>query len=176
MNRVRSSVRLALTAVALLGLALPVGAQGVPKDRVPFKATMKASSQLSFVPGNPARVSVQESGTGEATPLGAFTWVAHVVDDTDPEEQGLGIAEGVGTIAAANGDAVYVKFGFIRRPPLEPNLLRWESVWLVTGGKGRFAGATGSGVSRIEVIPPTATNPAATTSVTWDGTISAPKP
>lgn len=176
MNRVSCSIRLAPTAVALLGLILPVGAQGVPKDRVPFKATMKASSPLFFVPGNPARVSVQESGTGEATPLGAFTWVAHVVDYTDPEEQGLGFAEAIGAFTAANGDAIYVKYGFIRRPSLDPNLLRWESVWLVTGGKGRFTGATGSGVNRVEVIPPTATNPAATTSVTWEGTISAPKP
>src|SRR5215212_9932203 len=106
MNRVSCSTRLALTAVALLSLTLPVVAQDVTKDRVPFKTIIQGDVQAFVVPGTPTTLSLQERGTGEAPLLGAFTWIALYVDTMDEAAPVFGFAQAVGALTAANGDAI----------------------------------------------------------------------
>jgi hypothetical protein len=55
-------------------------------------------------------------------------------------------------------------------PSAQAGLLHSEGVYTITGGKGRFVGAAGSGVVTMEIDP---TKNMVTAS--WEGTISRPK-
>jgi hypothetical protein len=178
MKRVSWPVVLALTALVVGGLTSldTTVAQELPKDRVPFKATIKGDYHAFLVPGNPAILSIREDAKGEATLLGPFTWAAHHIDDFDLDLGEGFFAEGVGAFTAANGDAIYVKYGLVRRPSTNPNLFLFDGAWVVTGGRGRFAGASGSGFSHLEAVPTSATKSDGTFTITSEGTVSAPKP
>jgi hypothetical protein len=172
MNRRMVLLRAALTVLVPLGLALPASAQSLPKDQVPFKASFKGKFQaLLTVEAPPISGSLHETATGQATPLGEFKWAAHLrvyggVDGTDA----FLIGE-AGSFIAANGDAITVTYVVLPRDLSNPEIGVYEGAWVVTGGRGRYAGATGSGTVRFEVkFAP------GEVSTTWTGSVSAPKP
>jgi hypothetical protein len=178
MNARMLLMRLALSALALVGLGhpCPAQAQELPKGRVPFKATVRTDFKLLDVTGT-GFASNWATGTGEAAPLGQITLVfsgeAHW--DFDP---GAGVDQflfgrGVGSFTAANGDAIYVRtanFG----SSYPGGIAVVPGSWLVTGGSGRFAGARGSGTLRLEIVIPADAPPDKATLI-WEGTITAPK-
>jgi hypothetical protein len=127
-------MRAALIAAALLvSLAGPVAAD----QQVPFKGTLVGTATVT--PLDPPIIAVRLEATGTATYLGRFTLVApHVVNQVT--------RVGVGTflLTAANGDTITADFAGLATVIEPPNVVSISETATVTGGTGRFAGATGS--------------------------------
>jgi hypothetical protein len=173
MNRFICWISLALTAVVLLGLAVPAGAQQAPLDLVPFKATLVAplaQHQLVVIPLSPEIHSVTVTGKGQADLLGEFAYVDHHFGHPGVDGQPLAITDGIGVLSAASGDALFVTYSMVARPSATQGVRPFEGAFTVAGGKGKFLGATGSGVSTIvlDTVKMEYTQ-------TWAGMISRPK-
>jgi hypothetical protein len=171
-GRVQASRALAL--LGLLTLAVCGYAQVQPKDQVPFKGTITGLPDGIVIPTQPpigiafTRVPVR----GEATPLGAFEFMASVRIQLGSNGKAIGFSDGVGAMTAANGDAFFVSFsGLARQPaPETPRIGRFEGVFTVTGGKGRFVGSSGNGTLTGTVDPDKAQ-----VVVNFEGFVTAPK-
>lgn len=127
-------MRATLIAGALLiSLAGPVSAG----DQVPFKGSLAGTATITPL-GGPI-VAVEIDATGTATHLGKFTLAApHTVD------QSTLTAVGTYTLTAANGDTITADLAGTARMVEPPNVIAITETATVTGGTGRFAGATGS--------------------------------
>lgn len=152
------TVGTAAAALAAAGIAGAAEAQSPAADLMSFKATLTNRFQSTPLPLSPPMVSQAVSGTGESDLLGPFTVVAHRTVQLGVDGQFLwSSAEGVFTMA--NGDALYWSTNGLARPP---------AAFVVTGGRGRFCGAAGSGaIPRIVVDPATGD-----ATLTWEGTLS----
>ena len=151
-------MRTALVAAAALALTLagPVSAG----DQVPFKGSLAGTATITPL-GGPI-VAVEVRATGTATYLGKFTLEApHVVD------QSTLTAVGTYTLTAANGDTLTADLDGIARMVEPPNVIAITETATVTGGTGRFEGATGS--IQVERVFNRATG---ATTGTFDGWIS----
>ena len=90
----------------------------------------------------PPLLHVDVEATGKATHLGKFTLdIPHVVNPATRA------AVGTYEFTAANGDKVYAEFTGLATPTAIPGVLYIEETATITGGTGRFAGATGSFIS-----------------------------
>jgi hypothetical protein len=158
MKRLTCPVRLALTTLALFGLAGTGRAQQPPQDLVPFKATFTATFQSLTVPVDPPMRFDLVSGTGQADFLGPFTIAAHRVFQLGLDGQPVWGNANPGVFTGANGDAIFWQTG-------------GNAIFIITGGKGHFAGATGSGQSTAAPGPK-----AGETTFSWVGMITRPKP
>jgi hypothetical protein len=129
----RSAASLALALLAGVGLAGPVPAG----DQVPFKGSFEGD--VISTPLAPPLVMVEVEATGEATHLGKLTLdIPHVVNRVTRT------AVGTYEFTAANGDKLYAEFTGLASPTEVPGVLYIEETATITGGTGRFAGATGS--------------------------------
>ena len=140
-------------------LASPVAAA----EQVPFKGSLEGLD--IGTPVNPPIVSVQVTATGNATQLGLFTYT-----ELDTVDTSTRIGTGTFVFTAANGDTVFGT-GTGQATFTPPNVLTIEGNEIITGGTGRFAGATGS--FTVTRLKNTVTN---VTSGSFTGTISAPGP
>jgi hypothetical protein len=157
-------IGLTVTLLALMGVSTAAQAQTAPKDMVPFKmvaATKLDAASFTLILDHPV-VYGKFVGTVEGSPLGLATAIQ--TDRTHVGVDGTRLwFEGQSAWTAANGDAVY--FTYVGLPYLT------AGAFVITGGKGRFQGATGSGVYTYT------RNVERTVFVaTFDGYISAPKP
>lgn len=148
----------AMIAVALVfSLAGPVAAG----DQVPFKGRLEGA--VTITPLDPPFASVVIDGTGNATQLGRFTVeIPHLVN--------LAVRGGVGSyvFTAANGDTLTADFTG-QATLLAPGVLSIAESGIITGGTGRFAGATGSfAAERIFFVA------TLVTTGSFEGTISSP--
>jgi hypothetical protein len=133
MKRYSSAAGLALAVVVVLGLSGPAAA-GEP---VPFKGSFEGDVTVS--PLTPPFVQVDVDATGNATQLGEFTLaIPHKVNRADRT------AVGTYEFTAANGDMLFADFTGTATPTAIPGVLYIEETATITGGTGRFAGATGS--------------------------------
>ena len=133
MKRYRLAANLALAVLAVLSLAGPAAA----RNQVPFKGSLEGDVTVS--PLAPPLLQVDVEATGNATHLGKFTLdIPHVVNAAN------GTAIGTYEFTAANGDKVYATFTGVATPTATPGVLYIEETAIITGGTGRFAGATGS--------------------------------
>lgn len=100
-------------------------------------------------------------GTGNATHLGRFTV-------TYEDQVDLRTRQGTGSIhfIAANGDSVFAAIIGEATPTETPGIVSIVEIGTITGGTGRFAGATGSFI--LERLVDQATG---STSGSFDGTI-----
>jgi hypothetical protein len=122
-----------IAGALLLCLAGPVSAG----DQVPFKGTLAGTA--SITPLTPPMVAVRIEATGTATYLGRFTLEApHVVN------QATLTAVGTYLITAANGDTITANLAGTATMVDPPNVVAITETATVTGGTGRFAGATGT--------------------------------
>jgi hypothetical protein len=82
---------------------------------------------------------VDLSGTGNATQLGRFAMTLQAQID-------LQTGVGVGTISfvAANGDSIFATETGQATDTPDPNIVSIVELATITGGTGRFAGATGT--------------------------------
>jgi hypothetical protein len=125
-------VAVALAVGAVLGLAGTAAAG----DQVPFKGGLDGDVTVT---GAPPTLHADVGATGQATQLGRYTVdIPHLVDVR------FGTATGTYTFTAANGDKVYATFTGTATPTATPGVLYIEETATITGGTGRFAGATGS--------------------------------
>jgi hypothetical protein len=158
MKRYSSAASLALAIVVVLGLTGPVAAG----EQAPFKGSFEGD--VTMTPLDPPFVSVLVDATGNATHLGQFTLaIPHVVNRANST------AIGSYEFVAANGDAVFAEFTGQATPTSTPGVLSIVETATITGGTGRFAGATGSFISErlFDTIN-------GTTIGSFEGTISTP--
>jgi hypothetical protein len=132
MKRRHPAVGLALAVPVLLMLAVPVPA----KEQVPFRGRLEGS--VLITPLSPTLASVDLEATGNASHLGLFT------------VSGIGrvdFAANVGvtpyTFTAANGDTLTATSTGHAMPTEDPEVIIVTETVTITGGTGRFAGATG---------------------------------
>jgi hypothetical protein len=132
MKRYRSVAGLALAVLVVLILAAPAAAQ-VP---VPFNGRLVGVD--IGTPVVPPIVSAQVKATGHATSLGKFTYTALLTVNT-----ATGLGSGTFLFTTVNGDTV---IGTIsgKATFTPPNVLSIMEIATITGGTGRFTGATGS--------------------------------
>ena len=120
----------AASAVSLTSIVVSAGAA-----QTPFKGTVSAVETAVVVPPT---ASLTRDGTGTATYLGKFT--EHITLQVNIP---TGDATGVATFTAANDDTLTATVvGQATRTG--PTMLSIVEVYTITGGTGRFAGATGT--------------------------------
>jgi hypothetical protein len=125
-----------MNLVAAMFLTAVLAGPALASEQVPFKGSL-AVVQSGEVQGG--FLIVEGSGTGKATELGRFTVTFHERVDLS-----TGIGVGTYTFVAANGDTLSARFIGHATPTPDPNILMLEEVDTITGGAGRFAGATGT--------------------------------
>ena len=138
-NRFLSHLRFA-TALLLAGFAAVFVSAPTPasaRDQVPFRAAFGTEVQIEFVY---PFFYISVTGQGNASHMGATTAVTdnQVVNVID------GTATATYTLTGANGDTVILDMIF-QTTFLPNNAVTFEGTYTVTGGTGRFYGATGSG-------------------------------
>jgi hypothetical protein len=129
----KASIRPAMAAmIMVLALAGPAAA----KKQVPFHGSLEGA-EIDVV--QDTTLLVDGSGTGIATHLGRFTvtWEATV---------NLLNNSGVGSFVftAANGDSIFTDQVGQAEPTETPGVFQVVEINTITGGTGRFTGATGS--------------------------------
>jgi hypothetical protein len=107
-------------------------------ELVPFKGTFSGQTQIAVPTDDPDVVFVTTGGGGEATQLGHYSVIS-------PHYTNLVTLEVWGTqeFTAANGDTLtaHISGRFVSTPD---GLLAAQLTGTITGGTGRFEGATGS--------------------------------
>jgi hypothetical protein len=132
---------------------------------VPFRGTFAGQTVSAEPTENPAIVFVITAGGGQATQLGAYTMVVPHLSHLN-----TGFAEGEQIFTAANGDQLTAEFAGFLEPTAE-GLLAGDLDAVITGGTGRFQGATGSYVFQLVFDFATFSSVAVI-----DGEISTPRP
>jgi hypothetical protein len=130
----KTIIYLQMTAL-FLAAALP----GAMAAETPFQGSFQAVEvpAIQF-----PTVTIAGIGEGTATQLGKFTM-------TYEAEVNLLTGVGVGSVefVAANGDRVFADLLGHSTPTPTPNVISIVETLTITGGTGRFAGATGSLIS-----------------------------
>lgn len=126
----------------------------------PFHGTLEAT-KTSFTPLGPTTALFGSAGSGTATHLGRYTVAISLTVDfatlTGTEQLAL---------TAANGDMLYATATTRGSPSADGLTLNVVETATITGGTGRFAGATGTYVVRCVVDQATGTSTGA-----FEGTI-----
>jgi hypothetical protein len=108
---------------------------------VPFKGRLEGTFTFVPEPAPSTFASVHLDAAGVATHVGRFTLQApHRVDLAVLPARGEGTFE----LIAANGDTVTGRLEGLGTPTELPDVFSIVETLTVTGGTGRFAGATGS--------------------------------
>ena len=163
MTRHSSIARLSLALLAVLALAGPAAAEGQGKQ-VPFRGRLEGIV-ASVTPLTPPFVAVTLEGEGHATQLGHFDVSSSIVAN-----EADGTAVGTYEFTAANGDTLTADYTEHFAETDVPGVFADVITATITGGTGRFAGATGSFVSdRV------ADHVTGIVSDSFDGTISIPR-
>jgi hypothetical protein len=123
--------------LVLVALALPLHAAAA--DQVPLKAAETGTFQL-LGPCEANGVVVDVTGTGHATQLGHYS--AHYQECLLPATGA--VTAGSFTLTAANGDTVFGTYSGNAVPSDDPTVIAFDDPGVITGGTGRFAGASGS--------------------------------
>ena len=133
--RLRRQIPLAL--LVLFALAVPM--QAAAADQPPFKASETGTSRL-LGPCETGGVVLDVTGTGHATQLGTYS--SHFRECFDPATGA--VTDGSFTLTAANGDTVFGTHSGQVSPTADPSVIVYDDPGVITGGTGRFAGASGS--------------------------------
>jgi hypothetical protein len=147
----------------LAGEVVSVFAREAQGEQVPFKGRLEGV--VTVTPVDPPIFSVLVNGTGNATQLGEFTVaIPHLVN------RATRTATGSYHFVAANGDTLSADFSGQSTPTVTPGVLSIVETATITGGTGRFAGATG-GFTCERLFDAVA----GTTVGSFNGTISVPR-
>lgn len=158
MRRFCSVPNFALAVLVIVGISNPARAG----DQVPFTGGLVGLVSHTPVDDQTDYVVVEAAGT--ATQLGQFAVsVPHFVDL--PTRTAAGSYE----FTAANGDTVHGEFTGLATPTSTPGVISIVESVTITGGTGRFAGASGS-----FIVERLYDRIAGTTIGSFDGSISTP--
>jgi hypothetical protein len=123
--------------LVLPALALPM--QAAAKDRLPLKGSETGTFRL-LSPCETGGMILEVTGTGHTTRLGNYS--GRYRECLDPATGA--VTGGTFTLTAANGDKVFGTYSGQARPTDTPNVVVYEDPGVITGGTGRFAGASGT--------------------------------
>ena len=139
--------------VLALSLAVTAGVGAEPQFR-PFSATLTGFAGPAPT-ADPCVLENNEHGTGNARHMGAITWVSSETVNLCSNPAG-GDVVGQLTITAANGDAVTFSYQTLAHLDFATNEVSAAGNWMISGGTGRFDGATGHGVitANGSLLPP----------------------
>jgi hypothetical protein len=156
MKRLGTAATFSLALLAFFALARPAAAA----EFVVFKGTL--DGDVTHTPVNDHTDFVVVQGTGTATRLGQFeVTAAHFVNTV------ARTAAGTYVFTAANGDMLTADFTGQASLTTTPGVLHVVETATITGGTGRFEGATGE-----FVVDRLFDRVAGTTTGTFEGTIS----
>ncbi len=138
----------ARTARLIIGAAASIATvSAVAANAVPFSADFVSHEVLHPDPVNcPAFpfLAGSTTGVGKATHLGAITGIgSDCVTPTSPTTFQFG--NGQLTLVSANGDELRAQYSGTLVPSILPPYSTIAGSYRITGGTGRFAGATGGG-------------------------------
>ena len=135
----------------------PMPAQLSSAATRPFVVAITGHANPDFSLG-PCNVINEESGTGIGQHLGALSWASEevanfCVDPNDPERAAV---TGAFTMTASNGDQITGTYVTVVLADFAAGTLTADGEFVVTGGTGRFAEASGSGAVRVtgSLLPP----------------------
>jgi hypothetical protein len=156
-----------VAAVAAVGLAGP--AAGAPPEPKPFKASVKGKITSGLViPLSPPISSAHLVMKGDVPGLGAVDYVEEHTGNVGVDGQPKTVTNARGAMTSASGDALFFTWsGFVRISATGE--ITGDGIFIITGGQGRFCGASGSGT--VLTHPNLATGDVA---FEWDGMIVAP--
>jgi hypothetical protein len=127
--------KLVCTALVAAAAALALTAfDAAAGDSVPL--TGKDAFSSSVVGGSGTAIETVDTGSGTLAHLGQFTMAA----SETVELAASSVSDGVFTLTAANGDTVQGTYS----GTVLPGLVGYHVTGPITGGTGRFAGATGT--------------------------------
>lgn len=151
----RKSVQFLLIVLLACFTAAAVANGSNPNAR-PFMGSMSGEGTFDFTTGACLDVTGAPwqsfgSMTGNLTHLGQAEWYVSHCSTLD----GMQLVNGEGTLVAADGDEIWMTYtadliSHDEFPPL-PAVLVYAQVNIVTGGTGRFEGASGEFLSLIFV-------------------------
>jgi hypothetical protein len=148
-----------LLAILVVGTALAAASARKP---LPLKGSIEA---LETYQASGPTVFVTATGSGKATHLGRYT-VSYEVEVDLPTGTGTSLSA---QYVAANGDSLFAEGSGQATPTDDPSVFMVVEIYTITGGTGRFAGATGSFTETRQVNLATGV-----TSGTIDGNITLP--
>ena len=158
---------LALSLMAMA--ALPLRSQAAQVDKqVPFRAAFTTEFESDVISEMPPIALITVNGEGQGTHRGKAT--AGTTNQLVNLDNGASTA--TYTFTAANGDTVVLEEAFQSTVDPISGRVTFEGTYEVTGGTGRFAGATGSGMLIGSAVFTSATGGVGSFTVT--GTISSP--
>jgi hypothetical protein len=133
--------------LVLVALALPMYATAGDQAQVPLKGSETGTFQL-LGPCETGGIALDVTGSGHATFLGRYS--SHYRECFDPATGA--VAGGSFTLTAAKGDRLFGAYSGQASPTGESNVL-YDDPGVITGGTGRFAGASGivntSGIANL---------------------------
>jgi hypothetical protein len=111
------------------------------KKTVPLKGEFVTSVSVIVPPSPGVLEQIRVTGTGSGTPFGKATFESNIkVDITVSPE----ITSGTDTITAENGDQIFSTIsGYVPGPDANGNYQVFNT-HTITGGSGKYAGATGT--------------------------------
>ena len=131
----KTFVSTVIALLLLIVLASTVFAAPVATEKF-LKGSFEAIETHEFAPGV---MFVDAIGVGNATQLGLFTY------DLQAQVSLPSLAASASaTLIAANGDRIFGEGSGQGTPTEDPNLVSIVEMYTITGGTGRFAGASGS--------------------------------
>lgn len=157
----------ALAVAMTLGVLVLRPSSAAAESLVPFHA--RVSETFTAAACGEWAICLTAVGSGQATHLGEISENATVVVDTNPADQLNGCAPETRTttMTAANGDRITMSGTGLTRCGASADA---NDNFVITGGTGRFHGASGSGT---EYNTHAFTGPGVgVATVTYDGTIS----
>jgi hypothetical protein len=128
----------------------PGAARFQPAAARPFMFILTGNANPDFSQG-PCHVTNLESGTGIALHMGQVTWSSEEVANfcVDPDDPGRAEVTGAFVITAANGDRLTGSYLSVVAADFAAGTLTAQGDYMITGGTGRFAGATGGGTLSV---------------------------
>jgi hypothetical protein len=124
--------------IVLLALCLILLAEGaIAGTNVPFQGSDIGTFEVSGLCDD-GSLNVIIGGEGTATHLGRYSYTAD--ECFDPE---IGAFAGEPIFTTANGDQLWGSYKGQVAPTSDPNVITYTETLTITGGSGRFLGASG---------------------------------
>lgn len=158
-------------ALAALAWTMVRPQRAAATSQVPFHATISETYPPPAICSTSpdTLLCITPTGSGPATHLGQTSESARIVEDESKQiSAGCNSETRTTTPTGANGDQItMVATGFACAT--SPTTVSARDVYTITGGTGRFTGATGMGADSVSID-----RAARTATAVYDGTLSTP--
>lgn len=161
----RRLIFLATVVLAVVGLSPSAALAAANGTSRPLTGTATGTSTVNLLTG-----ATTVDATGHLSHLGAVT--GHFDLTTIPTSTNTFTAAGTGTDVAANGDKLFLSL--TAAGTFTPTTAEATNKLTITGGTGRFAGASGMSTETVSlvVVSVTATSQTSRFTATFEGQIS----